>query len=130
MDKKLTFYICAHCGNIVHKLYDGGAPLSCCGEVMGEQVEFRRHVLDEIGLKAGSDTSAKWGNLIPGLRADRFDVVAAASLSRPSATKTSFLRAEIRHPAGYRRHASSQTRITRRSPGIRPAADTRTLSKR
>lgn len=31
---KLEFYKCAHCGNVAVKLFDQGAPLSCCGEEM------------------------------------------------------------------------------------------------
>ena len=53
------------------------------GEVIGEQVEILRHVLDEMGLKIQSETSTEWGNLIPGLKADRFDVVAAAMFVTP-----------------------------------------------
>lgn len=30
----MKFYRCSHCGNIVTKLTDGGAPLMCCGEKM------------------------------------------------------------------------------------------------
>lgn len=29
-----TFYICRTCGNVVVKLTDSGAPLSCCGKKM------------------------------------------------------------------------------------------------
>ncbi|MGI9500567.1 MAG: transporter substrate-binding domain-containing protein [Geminicoccaceae bacterium] len=47
------------------------------GDVIGEQVEILRHVLGEMGLKVASETSTEWGNLIPGLKADRFDVLAA-----------------------------------------------------
>lgn len=34
MAKELTFYTCAHCGNVAWKLHDGGAALHCCGEPM------------------------------------------------------------------------------------------------
>ena len=53
------------------------------GDVIGEQVEILRHVLDEMGLKVQSETSTEWGNLIPGLKSDRFDVVAAAMFVTP-----------------------------------------------
>jgi len=33
---EIKFYKCEKCGNIVVKLYDAGAPLSCCGEKMVE----------------------------------------------------------------------------------------------
>ena len=35
---KLEFYKCAHCGNVAVKLFDQGAPLSCCGEEMHDPV--------------------------------------------------------------------------------------------
>lgn len=31
---ELKFYRCSHCGNIIVKLKDSGAPVSCCGDVM------------------------------------------------------------------------------------------------
>lgn len=34
--KKLVFYKCAHCGNIVIKLVDKKVPVFCCGEIMQE----------------------------------------------------------------------------------------------
>lgn len=34
----MTFYVCNHCGNIITKLEDKGAPVSCCGEKMAELV--------------------------------------------------------------------------------------------
>lgn len=36
MSNLLNIYKCAHCGNIVEILHDGGAPLVCCGEPMKE----------------------------------------------------------------------------------------------
>ena len=33
--KKLEFYHCKHCGNIVYKVTDKGVPVICCGEPMG-----------------------------------------------------------------------------------------------
>ena len=53
------------------------------GKVVGEQVEILRHVLDKMGLKIASETSTEWGNLIPGLKASRFDVVAAGMFVTP-----------------------------------------------
>ena len=53
------------------------------GDVVGEQVEILRHVLGEMGLKIQSETATEWGNLIPGLKADRFDIVAAAMFVTP-----------------------------------------------
>ena len=53
------------------------------GDVVGEQVEILRHVLGEMGLKIQSETATEWGNLIPGIKADRFDIVAAAMFVTP-----------------------------------------------
>ena len=36
--KKLIFYRCQHCGNIVIKVVDSKVPVMCCGEVMRELV--------------------------------------------------------------------------------------------
>ncbi len=33
--KKLEFYICKHCKNVVVKLHDSKVPVVCCGENMG-----------------------------------------------------------------------------------------------
>lgn len=57
------------------------------GKVVGEQVEILRHVLGEMGLSIASETSTEWGNLIPGLKADRFDIVAAAMFVTPKRCK-------------------------------------------
>lgn len=57
------------------------------GKVIGEQVEILRHVLGEMGLSIASETSTEWGNLIPGLKADRFDIVAAAMFVTPKRCK-------------------------------------------
>jgi polar amino acid transport system substrate-binding protein len=53
------------------------------GEVIGEQVEILRTVLEKMGLKVRLEISTEWGNLIPGLKADRFDIVAAAMFVTP-----------------------------------------------
>ncbi len=34
----VTFYRCAHCGNIIEKVIDNGPKVVCCGEPMGELV--------------------------------------------------------------------------------------------
>lgn len=36
MMKKIKFYKCNHCGNVVIKLVDSNVPLVCCGEQMQE----------------------------------------------------------------------------------------------
>ena len=36
--KNAKFYICAHCGNIVELIQDGGVPMFCCGQAMDELI--------------------------------------------------------------------------------------------
>lgn len=36
--KKLRFYRCQHCGNIIIKVVDSRVPVVCCGEIMQELV--------------------------------------------------------------------------------------------
>lgn len=36
--KKLRFFRCQHCGNIVVKVVDSNVPVMCCGEIMRELV--------------------------------------------------------------------------------------------
>lgn len=36
--KKLVFYRCPHCGNVIVKTVDSGVPVICCGEPMQELV--------------------------------------------------------------------------------------------
>ena len=33
---KAKFYICRHCGNLVHMIHDAGVPMICCGQKMDE----------------------------------------------------------------------------------------------
>lgn len=35
---KAKFYICRHCGNVIHKVHDAGVPVMCCGQKMEELV--------------------------------------------------------------------------------------------
>lgn len=35
---KVKFYICRHCGNVIHKVHDAGVPVMCCGQKMEELV--------------------------------------------------------------------------------------------
>jgi polar amino acid transport system substrate-binding protein len=53
------------------------------GKLVGEQVDILRRTLAEMGLKVGSETATEWGALIPGLKAGRFDVVAAGMFVTP-----------------------------------------------
>lgn len=47
------------------------------GELVGEQVDILRHVVASMGGSIASEQATEWGNLIPGVKAKRFDVVAA-----------------------------------------------------
>ncbi len=53
------------------------------GDLVGEQVEILRHVLGEMGMKIASEDATEWGSLIPGVKAERFDVVAAGMFVTP-----------------------------------------------
>ena len=35
---KAKFYICRHCGNLIVKIHDAGAPVHCCGQKMEELI--------------------------------------------------------------------------------------------
>ena len=52
----VSFYRCNQCGNITYKVFNGGGPLSCCGEPMEE-------------LKAGV-TDAAQEKHVPQIRRD------------------------------------------------------------
>lgn len=53
------------------------------GKLVGEQVDILRHVLAEMGSKVESELATEWGNLIPGVKSNRFDVVAAGMFVTP-----------------------------------------------
>ena len=52
-------------------------------KLVGEQVDILRRVLSEMGLKVKDEIATEWGALIPGLKAGRFDVVAAGMFVTP-----------------------------------------------
>ena len=35
---KVKFYVCSHCGNVIHKVHDAGVPVMCCGQKMEELI--------------------------------------------------------------------------------------------
>lgn len=47
------------------------------GNLTGTDVDTLKYVLDKMGVKIASADATEWGNLIPGLKSKRFDVVAA-----------------------------------------------------
>ena len=53
------------------------------GELVGEQVDILRHVIGAMGGRIASEQATEWGNLIPGINARRFDVVAAGMFVTP-----------------------------------------------
>ncbi|MBQ8144461.1 MAG: desulfoferrodoxin [Butyricicoccus sp.] len=57
---KVKFYRCAHCGNIIHKIYDAGVPVVCCGQKMEELVP---NVVEASGEKHVPVASVKDGAL-------------------------------------------------------------------
>lgn len=48
--KKLKFYKCEHCGNVVVKLIDKDVPVLCCGEIMTEIVANSKEAVTEKHL--------------------------------------------------------------------------------
>lgn len=48
--KKLKFYKCEHCGNVVVKLIDKDVPVLCCGEIMTEIVANSKKAATEKHL--------------------------------------------------------------------------------
>jgi len=53
------------------------------GDVIGTDVEILKAVLSKMGLKVSEEVATDWGNLIPGLKAGRYDVVAAGMFVNP-----------------------------------------------
>lgn len=53
------------------------------GKLVGEQVDILRHVVAAMGGRLASEQATEWGNLIPGVNARRFDVVAAGMFVTP-----------------------------------------------
>ena len=53
------------------------------GDLVGEQVDILRHVVAAMGGSIASEQATEWGNLIPGVNARRFDVVAAGMFVTP-----------------------------------------------
>src|ERR1700740_222386 len=47
------------------------------GKVTGESPEISRKIFEKLGVKKVDAVLTEWGSLIPGLRAGRFDVIAA-----------------------------------------------------
>ena len=54
------------------------------GNVIGTDVEILETVLGKMGISVASAVSTDWGALIPGLKADRYDVVAAGMFVTPA----------------------------------------------
>lgn len=54
------------------------------GQVIGTDVEILEAVLGQMGIEVADAVSTDWGALIPGLKARRYDVVAAGMFVTPS----------------------------------------------
>lgn len=67
--------------NAVPYAYDKGSGLT------GTDVDTLKAVLEAMGAKIQSVQATEWGNLIPGLKAGRFDVVAAGMFITPERCK-------------------------------------------
>ena len=59
------------------------AYLDKSNNLTGEQVDILRHVLGKMDAKIASEQATEWGNLIPGINAKRFDIVAAGMFVTP-----------------------------------------------
>jgi polar amino acid transport system substrate-binding protein len=57
------------------------------GKVTGESPEIARKIFTKMGVKKVDGVLTEWGSLIPGLRAGRFDVIAAGMYITPERCK-------------------------------------------
>lgn len=57
------------------------------GKVTGESPEISRKIFAKLGVKKVDSVLTEWGSLIPGLRAGRFDVIAAGMYVTPERCK-------------------------------------------
>lgn len=57
------------------------------GSVTGESPEIVRKIFEQMGVKTINPVLTEWGSLIPGLRASRFDLIAAGMYITPERCK-------------------------------------------
>ena len=57
------------------------------GRVTGESPEIAKIIFEKMGIKQVDGVLTEWGSLIPGLRAGRFDVIAAGMYITPARCK-------------------------------------------
>lgn len=57
------------------------------GRVTGESPEIAKVIFEKMGIKQVDGVLTEWGSLIPGLRAGRFDVIAAGMYITPARCK-------------------------------------------
>lgn len=57
------------------------------GTVTGESPEIAKIIFAKMGIKQVNGVLTEWGSLIPGLRAGRFDVIAAGMYITPARCK-------------------------------------------
>ena len=71
------------------------------GKLTGEAPEIAKYILGEMGIKDVEAVITEFGSLIPGLKAGRFDMVAAGMFVTPAALQAGrVLRADLRHRPG------------------------------
>lgn len=83
---ELKLYRCAHCGNVVFKVVDKGAPLTCCGEVMQELVPgttdgaLEKHVpvVEKTAHGSGYSVDVKVGSVAHPMLAEHYLPIIAA----------------------------------------------------
>ena len=75
-------------GGVVRIGYANEAPFayydSGSGRLTGESVEVTRYVFEQMGASRVEGVITEFASLIPGLRADRFDLIAAGMWVTPS----------------------------------------------
>lgn len=67
--------------------YNPNSYFNDAGELIGTDPDTLMPVLEAMGLKVASMLDTEWGNLIPGLHAGRFDLVAAGMYITPARCK-------------------------------------------
>ena len=90
------------------------------GELTGEAPEVAKAVLAKMGINEVDGVLTEFGSLIPGLKAGRFDIIAAGMFVNPArCAGDRLLRALLRHrpgDAGARRQPQGHRRLCHASP--------------
>ena len=82
------------------------------GKLTGEAPEVAKAVLAKMGIAQVDGVLTEFGSLIPGLKAGRFDIIAAGMFINPKrCARDQLLRAVLRHRPG---HAGDEGQSERR----------------